>query len=250
MNINEMNDGNIVISNFIFNRKLRVLQQADKVIQLRKKEADVLALLCEKYPNPVSQDDFLTEVWGGGYVTSQSIAQVIRSLRLNLGDQKKSTISTIPKLGYKLTIPPAYEESGSTHYQYSEMVQVHSEDFSYVEQQAMVNVSHSANGISVTPYVNERKKFISIRKLILSSAILIFGSLACVTLSARSNPVESQENSSSENELTNIKYSDASNHNIIDELNEYITQCDISESGMNEKNKKRYMHNDSAYCIE
>jgi DNA-binding winged helix-turn-helix (wHTH) protein len=66
-------------------------------------------LLCTKYPSPVSQDEFLSEVWDGSYVTSQSIAQMIRSLRISLKDESKSIIVTIPKLGYQLTAEPTWE---------------------------------------------------------------------------------------------------------------------------------------------
>ncbi|WP_224653984.1 transcriptional regulator [Pectobacterium versatile] len=103
-----MNDGSIYFLNFTFNMKMRVLQKDEEIFQLRKKEADVLALLCHKYPEPVSQDDFLVEVWRGGYVTSQSIAQVIRSLRCTLSDKNKNIIITIPKLGYQLATPPSF----------------------------------------------------------------------------------------------------------------------------------------------
>lgn len=103
-----MNDGSIYFLNFTFDIKMRVLQRDDEIVRLRKKEADVLELLCHKYPKPVSQDDFLMEVWRGGYVTSQSIAQVIRSLRRSLEDKDKSIIITIPKLGYQLAVPPSF----------------------------------------------------------------------------------------------------------------------------------------------
>lgn len=102
--------GKIYFLNFTFDPKSMTLQQYGTVLQLRKKQSDVLALLCAKYPEPVSQAEFLAEVWGGGYVTSQSIAQMIRSLRVSLGDDTKSIIVTIPKLGYKLAAEPRGEE--------------------------------------------------------------------------------------------------------------------------------------------
>lgn len=189
MNINDINEDNIYISGYTFNRKLRLLQQAEKIIQLRKKEADVLSLLCEKYPNPVSQEDFLIEVWGGGYVTSQSIAQVIRSLRLSLGDDRKSTIATISKLGYKLTIPPTYQDIFSACqlpacYQYGEIIQkqIEKEDFSFIEYQPVINVTHASNFNAIYPYFSEKKQFFPFKKLLLTATILIFGSLACIAL--------------------------------------------------------------------
>lgn len=104
-----MNQGKIFFLDYTFNPALRTLQRDDTILQLRKKQSDVLALLCTKYPSPVSQDEFLSEVWDGSYVTSQSIAQMIRSLRISLKDESKSIIVTIPKLGYQLTAEPTWE---------------------------------------------------------------------------------------------------------------------------------------------
>lgn len=108
-----MDDSKIYFLGFIFNPKTRTLQKNDIKIQLRKKQADVLNLLCTKYPEPVSREDFLAGAWNGGYVTTQSIAQVIRTLRLNLDDTNKKIIVTIPKLGYRFTVRPLYEEPTS-----------------------------------------------------------------------------------------------------------------------------------------
>lgn len=231
MNTNEMNDGNIFFLNFTFNRKLRILQHAEKVTQLRKKEADVLALLCDKYPNPVSQDDFLMKVWGGGYVTSQSIAQVIRSLRLSLGDDKKSTISTIPKLGYKLTITPIYEDVLPTKFQYGEVAKASHErdDFSYTEQQFPINGISSSSSISIIPYTQTRKRFFSPRKLIFSSAILILGSLAGVTLNINSISVDNSDSIEKLAEKESpVLFSRG--QNIINDIDDYITGCNIYDN--------------------
>jgi len=232
MNTNEMNDGNIFFLNFTFNRKLRILQHAEQVIQLRKKEADVLALLCDKYPNPVSQDDFLMKVWGGGYVTSQSIAQVIRSLRLSLGDDKKSTISTIPKLGYKLTITPIYEEVLPTKFQYGEVIKVShdGDEFSYAEQKTTINGISSSSSISIIPYTQTRKRFFSPRKIILSSAILILGSLAGVTLNTKNIP---DDNNTDNIETITEKESPTlvlQHRNILNRIDDYITCGQISDN--------------------
>lgn len=160
--------GKIRFLNFTFNPISRTLQQDDTILQLRKKQSDVLALLCEKYPEPVSQAEFLAEVWGGGYVTSQSIAQMIRSLRVSLGDDTKSIIVTIPKLGYQLTAEPCWEEpevepdKPGFESSFPGKIEVDNVSFS---TQSMINVvSVSANSMSVIPYsapraVPVRKKF-------------------------------------------------------------------------------------------
>lgn len=100
----------VITSCFTFYPKKRCLELEGTLHQLRKKEFEVLALLCKKYPNPVHHSEFLDEVWGGGYVTSHSIAQVIRSLRKLLKKNGKNIILTISKLGYRLGIEPQYEE--------------------------------------------------------------------------------------------------------------------------------------------
>lgn len=104
-------EGIISFLDYNFIPALRTLQRDDTILQLRKKQSDVLTLLCEKYPFPVSQDEFLSKVWDGRYVTPQSVAQVIRSLRISLKDEFKNIIVTIPKLGYQLTAEPTWKES-------------------------------------------------------------------------------------------------------------------------------------------
>lgn len=197
-----VNTGKIYFLNFTFNPKSRTLQQDDTVIQLRKKQSDVLALLCAKYPEPVSQAEFLAEVWGGGYVTSQSIAQMIRSLRVSLGDDTKSIIFTIPKLGYQLTAEPCWEEPEAEpdkpgfESSFPGNIEVDNVSFS---TQSMINVIPvSANSMSVIPYsvprvVPDRKKF-SPQALFLSAVAALFFSLIFVAVTARSNPLNFIEN--------------------------------------------------------
>lgn len=193
-----VNAAKIHFLNFTFNPNLRTLQQDTTVLQLRKKQSDVLALLCAKYPEPVSQAEFLAEVWGGGYVTSQSIAQMIRSLRVSLGDDAKSIIVTIPKLGYQLTAQPCWEEhkavldKSSFGSSLSGNIEVDSVSFS---TQSMINViPDTVRSMSVIPYsarreTPERKKF-SPQTLFLSVIAALFLSLIFVAMTARSNPLD------------------------------------------------------------
>jgi len=231
MNTNEMNDGNIFFLNFTFNRKLRILQHAEQTTQLRKKEADVLALLCDNYPNPVSQNDFLMKVWGGGYVTSQSIAQVIRSLRRSLGDDKKSTISTIPKLGYKLTITPIYEDVLPTKFQYGEVVKMNIEpdDFSYTEQKTAINGISSSSTISIVPYISVKKKLFSTRNVLFSSAVFILSCLAGFAINIKSTSVDNsdsiQKTVEKESPVLVLSQGD-----IISDVDDYIKNCNFPDN--------------------
>jgi DNA-binding winged helix-turn-helix (wHTH) protein len=126
--------------------------------------------------------NFLLKYGGGGYVTSQSIAQIICSLRVSLGDDAKSIIVTIPKLGYKLTAVPCWEEPetepNKPGFESSFPRNIEVDNFSF-SIQSMINViSVSANSMSVIPYsapraVPDRKKFTP-QTLFLSAVAALF----------------------------------------------------------------------------
>ncbi len=137
--------GKISFLNYTFNPALRTLQRDDVIQQLRKKQSDVLALLCAKYPSPVSQDEFLTEVWDRSYVTSQSIAQMIRSLRIILNDESKNIIVTIPKLGYQLTAEPTWQTPESLPEPLQDKLNAHNTEVGDI---SLDNDSFSANPIT------------------------------------------------------------------------------------------------------
>lgn len=179
MNVSLMSNGNIYFLDFVFNPKLRTLSCGDATHQLRKKEADVLSLLCERYPHPVSQDDFLSCVWEGGYVTPQSIAQVIRSLRRNLQDKEKQIIVTIPKLGYRFGVSPSVEEVQEQERAMGNAFPVHKEcdpvyatqydahcgRFAY-DRSALINLTPiSVNSLAISPCVRPKKKNLRIRNV-------------------------------------------------------------------------------------
>ncbi|AHM72773.2 transcriptional regulator [Yersinia hibernica] len=192
-----VNAGKIYFLNFIFNPNSRTLQQDDTVLQLRKKQSDVLALLCAKYPEPVSQGEFLAEVWGGGYVTSQSIAQMIRSLRISLGDDTKNIIITIPKLGYQLTVQPCWEEPEAEPDKCSfttlspGSIEVDNVSFS---TQSIINITPvCATSMSVIPYSAPKaqvRKRVSPQTLLWSAIAAFFFSLVFAAMSARSHPLD------------------------------------------------------------
>lgn len=177
MNVSLMSNGNIYFLDFVFNPKLRTLSCGDETYQLRKKEADVLALLCERYPHPVSQDDFLSCVWEGGYVTPQSIAQVIRALRRSLQDKEKQIIVTIPKLGYRFGASPSFDEvsehDGGSAFPaprecealYTAQYDAPSGRFAY-DRSALINLTPiPVNSLAISPCVRPKKKNLRIRNV-------------------------------------------------------------------------------------
>lgn len=96
----------LIFEEFEFSYHERSLMSNNNVIKLTKMEANALALFCFKNNKPVTLSEFNKYVWKGRYVTSQSLAQLIRALRVKLNDKNKSIIVTMPKLGYKLMASP------------------------------------------------------------------------------------------------------------------------------------------------
>ncbi|MGF1684331.1 winged helix-turn-helix domain-containing protein [Photobacterium minamisatsumaniensis] len=78
--------------------------------QLRVKEAELLKLLCQKYPHVALRKDLAENIWAGTYVSDFTINQTVNGLRSKLFDLGKSLIITVPKRGYKLTTEPQYGE--------------------------------------------------------------------------------------------------------------------------------------------
>ena len=74
---------------------------------LRPREMDLLVYLASQHGRVVSADDIMSEVWSGVEVTNDSLYFSISQLRKRLDepDAEKSIIETMPKRGYRLTVP-------------------------------------------------------------------------------------------------------------------------------------------------
>ncbi|WP_144392553.1 winged helix-turn-helix domain-containing protein [Pleionea sediminis] len=68
----------------------------------RKKTAEVLQLLIKNKNKCVSSDMFLESIWGGKYITENSLKRSIWELRALLQDDNKTKIKTVPRRGYLL----------------------------------------------------------------------------------------------------------------------------------------------------
>lgn len=187
-----VNAGDIYFLDFTFNPNFRSLHSDVSISQLRKKPSDVLALLCAKYPEPVSQAEFLAEVWDGGYVTPQSIAQIIRSLRLSLGDDSKSIIVTIPKLGYKLSVQPCSEKPGTVsdcpRYEAPSSGKFDVENVTFTAPSMLINSPVPARVMSAFPYnvqsVTSSKRKLTPQAIFLSAVAALCLSLICAVFPA------------------------------------------------------------------
>lgn len=100
----------IRIGDIVFSPDKRILLKQAGPAKLRHKEAEALWLLCKRYPDHVSRQEFETAIWSEGYVISHTITQTIRSLRAALGDAERTIVVTLPKQGYALNLMPQFRD--------------------------------------------------------------------------------------------------------------------------------------------
>lgn len=96
----------IFIGEVSFCQKIRTIEQDGREVKLRNKESEMLKLLCENYPEPVSRRKIEQSIWAGSYVTENTLTQTISNLRNAIDDKKHELILTIPKKGYCLAVEP------------------------------------------------------------------------------------------------------------------------------------------------
>lgn len=76
------------------------------LLELTRKEFDLLALLMEVSPNVARRDELLNKVWGYDYIgETRTLDMHIRTLRQKLGDDAECPhyIQTVRGIGYRLT---------------------------------------------------------------------------------------------------------------------------------------------------
>src|SRR5688572_26974883 len=75
--------------------------------RLEPRVMDVLVCLAEHAGEVVSRETLNAQVWGNVIVTDQAVTNCISELRHHLGDDRSvnRVIETIPKRGYRLTLP-------------------------------------------------------------------------------------------------------------------------------------------------
>jgi TolB-like protein len=103
---------NVQIGGWTVARAENRLKSAERTIQVEPRAMDVLLLLAQHAGEVVSVDELLTSVWRGAIVGDGSVYLAISQLRRALDDPAQSTrhIETIPKRGYRLTVPVKYSD--------------------------------------------------------------------------------------------------------------------------------------------
>ncbi|MGB2901065.1 MAG: winged helix-turn-helix domain-containing protein [Candidatus Acidiferrum sp.] len=80
------------------------LRLRDKVVELEAKPLEVLHQLLLRAGDVIRKEDLLDSVWPGVLVVDASLANAVSKLRKVLGDDD-AIIKTVPKVGYRLSVP-------------------------------------------------------------------------------------------------------------------------------------------------
>lgn len=95
----EVNQNIIEAGNLIIDKDKICVYKGDKVIELAKKEFDLLSLLMSKPGKVFTRDEIFNKVWGSGVIVGNRTIDVhIRKLREKIGSK---FIKTIKGIGYK-----------------------------------------------------------------------------------------------------------------------------------------------------
>ena len=110
-------------------------------------------------------------------MTSQSIAQISRSLSISLGDESKTIIVTIPKLGYQLSAQPtqgvAEVQSAASRFELCSP-----ENVSFTTR-AIIDLSPvNTTAMSAISYPGQPEKALALKTMLLSAVgSVLFSSL-------------------------------------------------------------------------
>src|SRR5271165_2611495 len=85
----------------------RLLLKEDKPVPLGGRALDILIALTAKAGRPVTKDELIAAVWGGGVVEDSNLKVNVSALRKALGDGEDGNryVANIPRRGYCFVAP-------------------------------------------------------------------------------------------------------------------------------------------------
>src|SRR5438128_1803633 len=99
----------IHFGDFDFDRSRRELSRGSESVHLSPKAFQLLSILIEETPRPVSKSDLQERLWPDTFVSEGNLAGLVTELRSALGDDARETrfIRTLYGFGYSFAAPIA-----------------------------------------------------------------------------------------------------------------------------------------------
>src|SRR6516165_7964194 len=82
-----------------------LLRTADREVALRPKSFELLRYLVENPDRLVTKEELLKAIWPDVIVTDHVLANCMGEVRQAIGDDDQAIIKTIPRRGYRFTVP-------------------------------------------------------------------------------------------------------------------------------------------------
>src|SRR5580704_19592334 len=98
---------------FTLNAGTMTLRKGEQVISLPPKVFDTLLALVERQGEVISKDQLMKTLWPDSFVEESNLAQNVFLLRKTLGRASgdEDYIQTVPKRGYRISVPVEEAES-------------------------------------------------------------------------------------------------------------------------------------------
>ena len=93
-------------------RNLNIVEVDNSKIKLAPKEFELLELLANHYPHPVSKETIISTIWDNKTHAEELLTRLVADLRKKLGDSPRSPryIETVVKKGYRLITAAQFSE--------------------------------------------------------------------------------------------------------------------------------------------
>lgn len=91
----------------------RQLRRSGEPVHLSPKAFDLLSLLVERGPAAVSKAELLERLWGDVVVEEANLPNLVREIRLAIGDAERERIRTVQRFGYAFELPVRRAEGGA-----------------------------------------------------------------------------------------------------------------------------------------
>lgn len=89
------------------------LRTADREVDLRPKSFEVLRHLVRNAGRLVTKDELIKAAWPNVIVTDDSLTRCISEVRQAIADADQKIIKTVPRRGYRFSIPVSQLETGA-----------------------------------------------------------------------------------------------------------------------------------------
>ena len=111
------NDGeseSLVIGDWHVTPSRLICTSNGRSVRLQPKHMDVLVELARCAPDLVSRSALIERVWPRGFVDPNVLNNAVSALRKNLDAPGQTLLETVPRRGYRLTVPVTQDAASTT----------------------------------------------------------------------------------------------------------------------------------------